>query len=153
MSLFNTNLLTKDETSVELANRLAERYKYKKLSTMLSPQVRDKYYKDLPEVFNINGDPDFEIISKSGSLIAKGYEAIVIGDYGAYLEIKASQVISENIKCKPGEEYRKKLPSVKYWWYTTKDDSDVKLYYQKRTVDYADYKVGYVYVSPFELEH
>ena len=33
----------------------------------------------------------------------------------------------------------------------TKDQSNVKVYDQKRTVDYADYKVGLFYISPFDL--
>ena len=33
----------------------------------------------------------------------------------------------------------------------TKDQINVKVYDQKRTVDYADYKVGLFYISPFDL--
>jgi hypothetical protein len=33
----------------------------------------------------------------------------------------------------------------------TKDQSKVKVYDQKRTVEYADYKVGLFYISPFDL--
>ena len=33
----------------------------------------------------------------------------------------------------------------------SKDQSNVKVYEQKRTVDYADYKVGLFYISPFDL--
>jgi hypothetical protein len=32
-----------------------------------------------------------------------------------------------------------------------KDQSNVKVYEQKRTVEYADYKVGLIYISPFDL--
>jgi len=33
----------------------------------------------------------------------------------------------------------------------TKDQSNVKVYEQKRRVEYADYKVGLFYISPFDL--
>ena len=33
----------------------------------------------------------------------------------------------------------------------TKDQSSVKVYEQSKTVDYADYKVGFFYISPFDL--
>jgi hypothetical protein len=33
----------------------------------------------------------------------------------------------------------------------TKDQSNVKVYEQSRTVDYADYRVGLFYISPFDL--
>ncbi len=34
-------------------------------------------------------------------------------------------------------------------WRTNEDN--VKLYHQLRTVDYADYRVGFWYISPFAL--
>jgi hypothetical protein len=40
---------------------------------------------------------------------------------------------------------------VFYVEWRTKDQSNVKVYDQKRTVEYADYKVGLFYISPFEL--
>jgi len=33
----------------------------------------------------------------------------------------------------------------------TWDPSNVKVYDQKRTVEYADYEVGLFYISPFDL--
>ena len=33
----------------------------------------------------------------------------------------------------------------------SKDQNNVKVYEQSKTVDYADYKMGLFYVSPFEL--
>ena len=33
----------------------------------------------------------------------------------------------------------------------TKDQSNVKVYEQKKIVDCADYKVGLFYISPFDL--
>ena len=33
----------------------------------------------------------------------------------------------------------------------TKDESNVKVYEQNRTVEYADYNVGLLYISPFDL--
>ena len=33
----------------------------------------------------------------------------------------------------------------------TSDESNVKVYDQKKTVDCADYKVGLFYISPFDL--
>lgn len=40
---------------------------------------------------------------------------------------------------------------VKYLWLTADDDSDVKVYDQKRSVEYADYKPGMLYVSVYEV--
>ena len=40
---------------------------------------------------------------------------------------------------------------VKYLWLTIKDNSCIKIYYQKKSVDYADYKPGMLYVSVHEV--
>src|ERR1039458_8821020 len=40
---------------------------------------------------------------------------------------------------------------VYYAEYRSHDKSDVKVYWQKKTVDYADYRVGRYYISPFDL--
>lgn len=51
--------------------------------------------------------------------------------------------------------YRAKDPRyaehVKYLWLTADDGSDVKVYDQKRSVEYADYKPGMLYVSVYEV--
>ena len=52
------------------------------------------------------------------------------------------------------EKYRLEHPwkdKVFYVEWRTKDESNVKVYDQKRTVEYADYKVGLFYISPFDL--
>jgi hypothetical protein len=42
-------------------------------------------------------------------------------------------------------------PHVCYAEYRSHDKSDVKVYWQKKTVGYADYRVGRYYISPFDL--
>jgi len=89
-----------------------------------------------------------EVRSKSGLLIAKGYLNIVVGDYGAYIEIAPSQMCLDNIKQKwPGEPKR----PVKYIWMETKDTNKIKVYYQRQTVSYADYQPGMYYVDPHNV--
>ena len=81
-------------------------------------------------------------------LIAKGYARVVIGDYGAYIEFTPEQIDLKAIKPKwPGEPTR----PVKYLWYEPIDGSGVKIYWQKGTVSYADYKPGMYYIAPSEL--
>lgn len=40
---------------------------------------------------------------------------------------------------------------VKYLWLTADDGSNVKVYDQKRPVEYADYMPGMLYVSVYEV--
>jgi len=57
---------------------------------------------DLPSCFDINGNMDCKIYDTLGHLIAYGYSRIVIGDYGAYVEIPLDKMILENLIVKPG---------------------------------------------------
>lgn len=139
---------------LSLQNRLAEQYKYKPLPAFLSQECR-KIYKDcLPPGVSLGGSRDV-LYSCAGSAIANGYDRIVIGDYGAFIEISPDDIVFENIKVKKGQEFRINDPQfsdrVKYHWLTANDNSDCKIYFQQRSVDYADYKPGFYYVSPYEV--
>lgn len=135
---------------------LAKNYKYKKLPDKLSEEVRKKYLEDLDNYLltSLNGDNDVYIYTSENVLIARGYDRVVIGDYGAFIEIDKKDMIHINIKVKEGQEYRyeERYKTCKYYWLTAKDNSNVKIYQQKGTVSYADYLVGKFYVSPYEVK-
>ena len=139
-----------------LQDDLAKKYNYKKLSKKLSKQVRQEYLNAIPEILNLDGDLKYSIYTKKNVLIATGYNRIVIGDYGAFIEFDKSQLVKENVKIKKGQEYRINNSvyneNVKYIWLTAKDTSDIKIYFQQKTVTYADYKIGFFYVSPYEIK-
>lgn len=134
---------------------LAETYGYKPIEpNFFEGDVRQKFRDNLPDWCNMSGD-DVPLFTHEGTLIANGYRAIVIGDYGAFIEIAPEQMVKDAIVVERGQEYRIFDPQYrehcKYHWYTAKDNSHVKLYFQQKTVDYADYKVGMWYVSPYEI--
>jgi hypothetical protein len=135
---------------------LALKYKYKKLNQEISKYAQDLYRNNIPIFLNINGDDNFVLYSKDNTPFSIGYNRIVIGDYGAFIEFDKSQLIKKNIQPKKGQEYRYKdlkfRDNVKYYWYTTIDNSDIKIYYQKKIVSYADYLPGMFYVSPLEIK-
>lgn len=139
----------------DLIEYLILHFDYKKLPKELSKKSRSIYLKYLPKNFNINGDSKKLLYDSNGILITKGYDKIVIGDYGAYIEINEYQIQRKNIKIKDGESYRlfdpKYRKNIKYHWYTSISDSDIKIYYQVRKVTYADYIPGRYYISPYEL--
>ena len=136
--------------------RITKEYGYKPLPSMKSQLARNFYTKNIPSFLNINGDPSAKLYSTSGTLICEGYNRIVVGDYGAFIEFDRAQAFKDNYKCQPGQEYRFKDPSfarkVKYFWYTTKDNSACKLYFQQKGVAYADYKAFQLYISPYEVK-
>lgn len=79
----------------------------------------------------------------------------ISGDYGAFVGFSRAQANARHLKIKEGQSYRIEDPRyaehVKYLWLTADDNSDVKVYDQKRLVEYADYKPGMLYVSVYEV--
>lgn len=138
---------------IKYQEELAEKYKYKPIPPMFREDTL-KFYKDnLPELFSLNGD-NVPLFSPGGLMLCNRYNRIVIGDYGAFVEILPEDIIHENIKVKKGQEYRdfdeRYSKRVKYSWLTANDNSDIKIYFQKKKVDYADYVPGRYYISPYE---
>ena len=133
---------------------LVEKYHYKPLSKELSAKQRELYLAELPPCFDVNGNLNCKIFDNLKHLIAYGYSRVVVGDYGAYVEIPLDKMILDDIIVKPGQEYRflDKYSAIKYHWYCLKNNQDIKIYYQKRTVPYADYKPEMFYISPYQLQ-
>lgn len=137
-----------------IIEELVQKYHYKPLNKELSAKQRQLYLADLPKGFLVEGNLNCKLYDEKYNLIAYGYSRIVIGDYGAYVEIPLDKMILEKLIIKPGEEYRFKpeYSNVKYHWYCLKNNQDIKIYYQKHTVPYADYKPEMFYISPYELK-
>ena len=142
------------EAIKEMINRLTKQYNYKKLPDNISLNVRQIYNENLPDFFRFEKNNKYSLSDVRGNKIANKWNRIVIGDYGAFVEINDEDIIRDNIEIMPGEEYRvyddKYKDSVKYQWYTVKGQPFPKLYYQQREVTYADYKAGKWYISPFD---
>jgi hypothetical protein len=90
------------------------------------------------------------LFTKSHELIAISYNRIVIGNRGPYIEFQQKDIILDNIYIPELEKYRLTSNVVFYYEYRTNIDN-VKIYYQVKTVNYADYKIGMYYISPFDL--
>lgn len=100
----------------------------------------------------IIGDSNTLFYTKSNLLVAKGYDSIVIGGRGPYIEFNDTQIIIDNLFIPKEQEYRLTSNVVYYIEFRTIDECYVKVYYQLKTVDYADYKLGKLYISPFNLK-
>lgn len=153
------------EKIIRCQNNLSEHYHYEPIIQPLCQFIMKGYIDNIPDMFrntvekanhgySIMGK-DISIRSIDGILISNKYDRIVIGHYGAFIEISNEDVVKNNIKAKEGQEYRYKDPNykdkVKYYWATTKDDTDCKLYFQRRPVKYADYIPNKWYISPYEV--
>jgi len=93
--------------------------------------------------------PEFR--TRDGLLIAVGYTRIVIGERGPYIEFAETNIRKDHYRMPIAAEWRKDLGKAYYIEYRTICNSNVKIYWQKRKVIYADYKLGYYYISPFDL--
>lgn len=132
---------------------LAKKYKYQPLPEDLSPKYREFFKENIPEWLSVDGAKT-GLATINGTPICNGYDRIVIGDYGAFVEYPKEAISSEYI-IQHGQEYRvyddKYKKSVKYVWLTIDDGSGIKIYQQKRGVRYADYKPNKYYVSVHEV--
>jgi len=112
--------------------------------------MKDKKYRDLLTILEEGGK--LQLKTSSGTIICDRYERVVVGQRGPYIEFTKNQI---NEKCLyiPSEQlYRLTDPRIYYIEFRTADESNVKVYYQMRTVAYADYKIGYFYISPSDLQ-
>jgi|TARA_R110000782_G_scaffold123678_1_gene215166 hypothetical protein len=129
----------------DFIDRLVVKYKYKALVPENSKKARDWYKKHLPKL-----SPAKAIFDSKGKKVATGFERIVIGDYGAFVEMSLKQMVTENLTVPRGQEFRLHNDFYgKYIWLTT--DYKNKIYEQIWGVEYADYKRGMYYMSPYEV--
>jgi len=142
--------------TLKIEAELAKEYGYKPLPEDIRCKYRNLFKENIPKFLTDITNTDITALySIDGTQICNGYNRIVIGDYGAFVELLDNQMILDNIIVKMGQEYRindeRYSKNCKYEWYTLTDNSDIKLYKQKRTVKYADYKPKMWYVSVHQV--
>ena len=101
------------------------------------------YNKQGYELFKNAGQQDGEVA------FATDFNRVVTGDKGSYFEFETEHLIKENVFIPTDAQWRiapKYWRNVFYYEYRT-TVGNLKLYYQKKTVTYADYIVGKWYVS------
>ena len=80
--------------------------------------------------------------TSTGLHVATGYTRVVIGGRGPYIEFLPGHLIWDSFQMPDEGKYRLEHPwkdKVFHVEWRTKDLSNVKIYDQKRTVDYADW--------------
>ena len=84
-----------------------------------------------------------------GVQFSNGYERVVHGGRGKYVELTKVQIIV-NVKSIFNIQVPDEIDVCQpfyYYWLIPEGRTD-KIYWQIKTVSYADYKVGYYYISP-----
>ena len=81
-----------------------------------------------------------------GTLFANSFSRVVHGERGDYVEFSRGDILLE-LKSLYGNDTSLPTDFYYYWMYPV-GHKDIKVYFQQRTVKYADYKVGMYYVDP-----
>jgi len=94
-----------------------------------------------------------------GTPLARTYTRVVYGHYGPYVEIPRDAMVAA-LKVPKSQRWRlsKKVQErtfmpLKYTWHEIelRHGTKAKVYFQLRTVKYADYKVGFYYIHPMYI--
>jgi hypothetical protein len=99
----------------------------------------------------LEGRYKLNLYSNVGAFLSHGYNRVVLGKRGPYVEFTEAQIIISAFHIPEEEQYRLTNGVSFYVEYRSNDAANVKLYFQKRGVSYADYKIGLYYISPFDL--
>jgi len=119
---------------------------YKPFDPARSRLLQAYYRSQLPQKLQETGDIFFDVKNSLGTQISRGYLRVVVGDYGAFLELSHEMVCHENLRSK----FARGL-GLKYNWLVTRDAAATKVYEQLGKVKYADYKPGCFYVGPGDV--
>lgn len=149
-----------------------------KTTALYKNRIADKNELELKLSLEEFGDNTTEFYIPNGPMISLGFQRIVYGDHGAYVEFNKS-----NIKIKLKSFFNNsininELPSIEsskyyYYWLFPEDHKEFKVYLQIKPVSdlpnapkredrkksrfnrkegYADYKRGFYYINPYDMQ-
>jgi len=87
-----------------------------------------------------------------GTQFSRGYERVVHGDRGDYIELTKDQIMIP-LKSKFNAVIPDEIDDQPFYYYwLIPENRNEKIYWQIKIVSYADYKRGYYYISPLLLD-
>lgn len=89
---------------------------------------------------------------KDGVQFSSGYERVVHGGRGVYVEFTRDQILVSLRSPFDLPVPRKITPELFYYHWLIPMGRTEKIYWQINIVKYADYKIGYYYISPSLLK-
>jgi len=113
--------------------------------------MKEKKYREMC-LLQEHGLSSFGLYTLHNEMISIGYERVVFGKRGPYVELNKFQIQEKKLYIPTEQLYRLSDPKVFYIEFRSTDQSNTKVYYQLRNVAYADYKIGNFYISPFDLQ-
>ncbi len=100
-------------------------------------------------IWKYTGELGQLICTNAGATIATGFIRIVHGGRGAYVEFAPAQMLPVALGKAEGQAWRFFSHQAYYIEYRAPDG--IKVYLQRRPVDYADYRPSFFYISPVSL--
>lgn len=140
----SVNELTLQTVRDQIAQNIREG-KYPPLPEAARALILPYYQSQIPEFLKRRvKDNAFLYVRGIKDPIAAEAVRIVVGDYGAYVEISPENMARTRIQHRyPGWPKR----AIKYFWMETVAEVSVKVYFQIDTVKYADYIPGMYYIA------
>lgn len=90
----------------------------------------------------------YELYFLDGVKFSNDFERVVHGGRGDYVELTKEQICVDLVS-KFGQELPKMISNEQFYYYwLVSPNRTEKVYWQVKTVGYADYKPGYYYISP-----
>jgi hypothetical protein len=92
-----------------------------------------------------DGHPSMQLFTADGLLLTHGYVRVEFGGRGPYLEITDEQLQHPHLH---------RIDDAHHSYFTefrSNCKANVMVYLQRRPVDYARYRPGFYYISPFDL--
>jgi len=124
-------ILRRGEKGDKKADIIIERLETPKMATNYQDRLR------IP----LQGNDYTRFQTSTGLHVATGYTRVVIGGRGPYIEFLPGHLVWDGLQIPEEEKYRTEhrwKDKVFYVEWRTKDQSNVKVYEQSKTVDYAD---------------
>jgi len=144
----------------------------RKTTAIYQNRILDKQRLEIDTNLEEFGSNKRRFVLPSGNLFAIGYERIVYGDHGPYIEFTKKQIVSKlSGKYNEVDEFNlPNNPKFYYFWMFPVTDPGVKVYLQLKSVSnlpnapkrsdgrphkfnrkegYADYRRGFYYVDPY----
>ena len=92
---------------------------------------------------------NFPLYFLDGTQFSNGYERVVHGGRGKYVELTKDQILV-NLKSIFNVRVPDKIDESQpfYYYFLVPEGRREKVYWQIRTVSYADYKPGFYYIAP-----
>lgn len=113
------------------------------------------YYRDkLPAWAKKKISRKYPLYTKNGEKVCERYERIVIGDYGAYVEISASHLSDNHFIYIDQNDPIDETISSRHSSHMTlalNDESSYTIYFQVKPVPYGNFIPGRFYIDPYDV--